>query len=347
MGGANPGISRQSMGTVNPGRQSMGGANPGVSRQSMGTVNPGRQSFGGANPGSERQSVTRTNPGAGRQSMGSIQSGSRVGSNRTQGIQGNTRSFNNNNRISAGGRPSVGGATRITPSRTGANRAYYSNGRSYYGRNYYYGGRANYGFGYNSYSPWAVRSGFYYNRGFYSSLYYPRLGLSFGYLPYGYYPFYWADMQFYYGNGYFYQYNNNQYTIVEPPIGAAVNTLPSGAESIVINGIQYYELNGVYYQPVVKDNGTTVYQVVGKDGQLETDEPILEGYNGDSGSYNMGPAPQMGDIVSQLPDDTRRININGQKYLVSPDDYYYQETRDNNNDKVYKVVGTPDDAPGN
>ncbi|GAB2976290.1 hypothetical protein GCM10027049_08890 [Mucilaginibacter puniceus] len=329
------------MGTVNPGRQSFGGTNP----------NSGRQSVVRVNPGNDRQSVTGTNPGAGRQSIGSVQSGSRVNSGRTQSVQGNTRNYNNNNnRVSTGGRPSVGGATRITPSRTGANRAYYSNGRSYYGRNYYYNGRANYGRGYTTYSPWAVRNGFYYNSGFYSSLYYPRLGLSYGYLPYGYYPFYWADMQFYYGNGYFYQYNNNQYTIVEPPIGAAVNALPSGAESIVINGIQYYELNGVYYQPIVRDDGTIVYQVVGKDGHLETDEPILQNYNGDygdAGSYNMGPAPQIGDIVSQLPNDTRKININGQKYMVSPDDYYYQETRDNNNDKVYKVVGTPDYAPGN
>jgi hypothetical protein len=289
----------------------------------------------------------------GRQSFGGSQSGSRIGSGRTQGLQGNTRGFNNNNnRVSASGRPAYGGTTRITPSRTGANRAYYSNGRSYYGRNYYYGGRANYGRGYYSYSPWANRSGFYYNRGYYSSLYYPRLGLSFGYLPYGYYPFYWGDMQFYYGNGYFYQYNNNQYTIVEPPVGAAVNSLPSDAESIVINGIQYYQSNGVYYQPITRDDGTVVYQVAGKDGKLETDEPTLQNYNGDYGdpagsSYDMGPAPQIGDIVSQLPDDTRKININGQKYLVSPDDYYYQETRDNNNDKVYKVVGTPDDAPGN
>src|SRR6185369_17951514 len=98
---------------------------------------------------------------------------------------------------------------------------------------------------------------------------------------YGYYPFYWGDLQFYYSNGYFYQYNNNQYTVVEPPVGAAVNSLPSGAESIIINGAQYYELNGVYYQPITKDDGTTAYQVVGKDGQLETDEPTLEDYNGD------------------------------------------------------------------
>jgi len=130
--------------------------------------------------------------------------------------------------------------------------------------------------------------------------------------------------------------------------------LPSGAQSIVINGSQYYELNGVYYQPVTQDNGTIVYQVVGKDGHLETDEPNINDYNGDyngpaddyqpGASYNNGP--QIGDVVTSLPADTRKIKIDGEKYIVSPDDYYYQETRDSNGNKVYEIVGVPGDNPG-
>ena len=49
--------------------------------------------------------------------------------------------------------------------------------------------------------------------------------------------------------------DHDQYEVVEPPIGAAITTLPDNAQSIVINGIQYYELNGVYYQPITKDDG--------------------------------------------------------------------------------------------
>jgi len=189
---------------------------------------------------------------------------------------------------------------------------------------------------------------YYYNyHGYYNAYYLPRLGYSLSVLPYGYYPFFWGPYQYYYSAGLFYQFNNNQYTVVEPPIGAAINTLPSGAESIVINGIQYYELNGVYYEPITKDDGSVVYQIAGKDGKLETDELTPGSYNGGNGAYDMGPAPQLGDLVYELPDDTRKMKINGEKYIVSQDDYYFQETRDSENRKAYKVVGTPDDAPGN
>ena len=89
--------------------------------------------------------------------------------------------------------------------------------------------------------------GFYWGGGFYNSLYWPRLGFSVGFLPYGYYPFYWGGLQFYYSDGYYYNNDNGQYTVVEPPVGAQLNNLPEGAKSIMINGQQYYELNGVYY----------------------------------------------------------------------------------------------------
>lgn len=343
-GGGNAGASRQSFGGGMQGgsRQSFGGGMQGGSRQSFGGGMQGgsRQSFNGGN----RQTYGNVNPGVGRQSFGG----------RTQGLQGNTRAFGNNR---------VG---------VNANRGAYSNGRigvngyrgafngrygvtsriTPYARNYYRGGIGNYGRGY-SYSPWSGRGGYFYNRGFYGSSYYPRLGFSLGYLPYGYYPFDWGGLQFYYSDGYFYQNYDNQYTIVEPPIGAAVNSLPSGAQSIVINGTQYYELNGVYYQPITQDDGRVVYQVAGKDGQLETDEPNLNDYNGDNGgpvdygqpNVAQSQGPQIGDIVTDLPADTRKIKINGEKFIVSPDDYYYKETRDSNGRKVYEIVGTPNDAP--
>lgn len=179
--------------------------------------------------------------------------------------------------------------------------------------------------------------GYYNNHGYYNSFYAPHLGFRLNVLPYGYYPFYFGPYQYFYSDGLYYQYMNDQYTVVEPPVGAAINTLPENAQSIVINGIQYYELNGVYYQPITKDDGSVVYQVAGKDGELNTD-------NGTNTSA-VAP-PQIGDMVNTLPDGCRTIRINGQKYYVSPDDYYYQEARDNNNNnKVYKIVGTPSDEP--
>lgn len=180
---------------------------------------------------------------------------------------------------------------------------------------------------------WGTHNYYHYNHGYYGSYYLPRIGFSIGVLPFGYYPFYYGDYQYYYSDGLFYQYDNNEYTVVEPPVGAEVKSLPDKAQSIVINGQQYYELNGVYYQPVTKDDGTVVYQVAGKDGELNTDGGGDDQYQG----------PQMGDVVAQLPPDCRKINVNGEKLWVSPDGVYYQEQIDAQGNKSYKVVGLPSD----
>lgn len=182
---------------------------------------------------------------------------------------------------------------------------------------------------------------YHYNRGYYGTYYRPRLGFTVGVLPYGYYPFYWGDYEYFYSDGLFYQYDNDEYTVVEPPVGAEVTTLPSDAQSIVINGQQYYEENGVYYKPVTKDDGTLVYEVAGKDGELNTDD------DSGNGDYSMPPAPQMGDVVQQLPQGSRRLNINGQVMYMSPDGIYYQAFIDQDGNTDYKIVGLPDDQGDN
>ncbi|WP_428328316.1 DUF6515 family protein [Mucilaginibacter sp.] len=190
--------------------------------------------------------------------------------------------------------------------------------------------------GYGRGGYWGNHGYYHYYHGYYNSYYLPRLGFSIGVLPYGYYPFFYGDYQFYYSDGLFYQYDNNQYTVVEPPIGAEVTNLPDKAQSIVINGQQYYELNGVYYQPVTKDDGTIVYQIAGKDGELNTGGAVQD---------DQPQGPQMGDIVAQLPQDCRKIKVNGEKLYVSPDGVYYQEQVDANGNKTYKIVGLPSEEP--
>jgi hypothetical protein len=188
---------------------------------------------------------------------------------------------------------------------------------------------------------WANTGNYHYNHGYYGSYYAPRLGFSIGFLPYGYYPFYFGDYQYFYSDGLFYQYNNDQYTVVEPPVGAEVTTLPSNAQSIVINGQQYYEVDGVYYQPITKDDGTLSYQVAGKDGELNTGTTDP---NGDPAVDNNAPAPlQMGDLVNTLPDGCRKVTVNGDKLYISPDGVYFKAQLDDDNNKVYKVVGLPSD----
>ena len=135
-------------------------------------------------------------------------------------------------------------------------------------------------------------AGYYNAHGYYNSFYAPHLGFRLNVLPYGYYPFYFGPYQYFYSDGLYYQYLNNQYSVVEPPVGAAINTLPDNSQSIVINGVQYYELNGVYYQPITKDDGSVVYQVAGKDGELNTD--------GGSTACKWQLPPQIGDIVQLI-----------------------------------------------
>lgn len=182
---------------------------------------------------------------------------------------------------------------------------------------------------------WGRHSHYFYNQGFYGSLYYPMLGLTFGYLSAGYYPFDWDDGQFYFSDGFYYQYDNDQYTVVEPPVGAAVKTLPTNAKSIQINGQQYYELNGVYYLPVTQDDGSIQYQIEGKDGKLNTDA---------TGAKTV--VPKVGNMVAKLPADCRKINLNGDTFFVSEDGIYYQQVKDSNNKKAYKIVSLELSASG-
>jgi hypothetical protein len=316
--GGGGGFSRPSGGGGSFSRPSGGG---GFSRPSMGNVGVSRPNSG--------------NVGMSRPSMGNFGAGRPSGSygRPNMGVSPGTRGVYGGNRTNAMG--SVGIDHRPNVGRGGYT--------GYYGRGAYRGGNyGRYGYGYGGYrggygSPYFNR-GFYHYRGYYNSYYLPRIGFSIGVLPYGYYPFYWGDYQYYYSDGLYYQYNDNQYTVVEPPVGAQVNSLPSKAEAITINGEQYYESNGVYYRAVTKDDGTVVYEVAGKDGELNTGD-------GGNGGQEYDQPYQIGDVLTTLPQDSRKIKVNGEKLYVAPDGTYFQETRDNNNNKVYKVVGLSTDEP--
>ena len=173
-----------------------------------------------------------------------------------------------------------------------------------------------------------------YGYGFYG---YPSLGYRIGFLPYGFFPFYFgADLYYYYGGVFYRPYDGGGYEVTVPPVGAVVPGLPKGASSIVIDGQQYYEFNGVYYQANVDDKGKTNYVIAGKDGVLNT--------NGEASDNSNPPAPQVGDILNQLPDGCRKVNLNGKKYYVSPDGIYYEDFTDQHNFKGYRIVSIPADG---
>ena len=184
-------------------------------------------------------------------------------------------------------------------------------------------------------SYWGAHGYYHFNHGNYNTFYLGHLGYTCRVLPYGYYPFFWGDYQYFFCDGLFYTYGDDEYTVVEPPVGAEVTSLPDNAQSIVINGQQYYECNGVYYLVVTKDDGSTVYEVAGKDGVLNTTDSTVQDAQ--------PQAPQLGDIVTQLPPNCRKLKINGDKLYVSPDGIYYKEQVDANGNKTYKIVGLPAD----
>ena len=153
-------------------------------------------------------------------------------------------------------------------------------------------------------------------------------------LPYGFLTFNTGWGAYYYNDGYFYQpyyaqgSQHEQYQVVDPPMGVVIPTLPSGVNTVVIDGNTYYEKNGTYYQEIMQDKQVK-YVVVGKNGQLDT---------GKSQEQEPAPAPAP-EVLQELPNGSRGVEINGQQLYVSPDGMYYQEVTNADNSRGYKIVG--------
>lgn len=222
--------------------------------------------------------------------------------------------------------------------------------------------------------PYYFYNGFYY--GYYGGYYepiFPPIGLRIGFLPYGYTSLFIGGFPYYYYNGIYYQqYDDNQYQVVDPPMGASVYSLPQGAKSVVLNGEKLYELNGTYYKEDRDAKGQTIYVVVGKNGEINNTNQSPEpnnipnnnipnnnvpnnnvpnnnnnnipdnNYNNNTDQNLSTPPPslnlKMGDIISQVPQGSRIVTINGEKMYVTPDDTYLKE--ENIGGTVqYEVVG--------
>ena len=167
---------------------------------------------------------------------------------------------------------------------------------------------------------------------------YPHVGFYLGVLPFGYYPFYWGSSLYYYYGGVFYSpYDNGGYQVTTPPLGAAVPDIPKNAQAIKIDGIQYYEVDGVYYKQTVNDKGEKIYVVAGRDGVLNTADSAT-----DPNAEPTIAAPKIGDMVNQLPDGCRKVTLNGKKYFVSPNDIYYEKVTDPDGNVAYRITSLPE-----
>ncbi|KQR72417.1 DUF6515 family protein [Pedobacter sp. Leaf176] len=212
------------------------------------------------------------------------------------------------------------------------NRGSYSQG--YGGRPQRSGYRPNPGYrpGFGVRPGYGYRPGYRYRPGFggrayygYYNYYRPFIGFRLNVLPYGYYPFYYGPDQYYYSGGLFYRQYENNYQVVVPPVGAEVPNLPTDANLVTIDGVDYYEYKGVYYTQGTDKDGKTIYIVAGKDGVLNTTDGPVDTH-------------QIGDIINVLPEGCREVTIKNEKYFVSPDDVYYEEVTGGNT-TTYRVIG--------
>jgi hypothetical protein len=181
--------------------------------------------------------------------------------------------------------------------------------------------------------PYYYYGGFYYGYydGFYQPLF-PPFGLQINVLPAGYVRFFSGGIPFYYYNGIYYRQYSDSYQVVDAPMGAVVSSLPDGTRSVIVNGEQLYELNGTYYKTDVDSNGNNVFIVVGKNGVIN---------NSTTGGTSMLAAPeslQIGDVISQLPEDSKIVTINGEQLYETPDNMYLKQ-KNNNGTIQYEVVG--------
>lgn len=188
---------------------------------------------------------------------------------------------------------------------------------------------------FGGYPYWYHGGCFYgYYDGFYEPVFAP-IGIRIGILPVGYYPIYVGPRLYYYYDGIYYsryQDRSDEYEVVDAPMGAVVTLLPKGATKVVLNDEKFYEFNGTYYKEGTNSKNEVIYTVVGKNG-------VINNTNSDQPQVNeSAQAPQVGDEITTLPENSKEVTINGEVLYVTPDNLYLKaETV--NNATTYKVVG--------
>jgi hypothetical protein len=114
-----------------------------------------------------------------------------------------------------------------------------------------------------------------------------------------------ANQPYYYDDGVYYEPTTGGYTAIPPPVGAIVNTIPDGYETVQVGDDYFYYYAGTFY--------------------IGTDQ----------GGYQVVTAP-LGAVVTDIPDGAAEQDINGQSYLIY-NNTYYQPVSQNGQD-AYEVV---------
>lgn len=208
--------------------------------------------------------------------------------------------------------------------------------------------------------------------------YYPSRGQVFLRMPGPFLSLQFGGNPYYYSGGLFYRPYGSYFSVVVPPIGIHIGTLPVGYWSFYTGGYPYYYYNGIFYRQLNREyevvqapvgaevpalprdahtvvidgskyseyNGTYFKETIRPNGEIWY---TVEGKHGvlhtdrqaqvpEPAPATTGKQPAIGDVIDQLPEGCRTIVINGKKYLVSPGNVYYEELIEGNTLR-YKVAG--------
>lgn len=212
----------------------------------------------------------------------------------------------------------------------------------YYPRRYVYVGAPRYSImprtfisiNFGGYPYWYDGGYFYgYYNGFYEPVFAP-LGIRVRILPVGYYPFYIGPSLYYYYDGVYYRkyHDSDEYEVIDAPVGAVVKSLPKGTTKVVLNGEKFYEFNGNYYKEGTNSKNEVIYTVVGKNGVINNSDEDQQDVS------TIPEAPQIGDEITTLPENSKQVTINGDVLYVTPDNLYLK-AQTVNNTTTYKVIG--------
>jgi hypothetical protein len=113
------------------------------------------------------------------------------------------------------------------------------------------------------------------------------------------------DDDYYYDQGVYYAPSDGGYTVVQAPIGAVVDEIPSGYETVGGEGIS----NSYYYGGAYYEKTGSGYQVV---------------------------QPMAGSLVEHVPQGAEEVQIGDMKYLKYGETYYQPVVIDGKN--MYEVV---------
>ncbi len=112
------------------------------------------------------------------------------------------------------------------------------------------------------------------------------------------------NQDYHYDNGVYYTQSSKGYTVVNPPTNIVVNTLPDGAENVILDGEEFLYFGGAFY---IKENG----------------------------KYRVIDAPD-GAVVTNIPEGAQEEEIGGENFVVY--NYTYFRPFSENGKDLYQVV---------